>query len=145
MVAVAQREHRQHYPQPGLGRARRRRRSGATSRGSCPAALRSAGLGPEQIVALGIANQRETTVVWDRHTGRPLAPRDRLAGHPDRRDRRATSSPTARPTRSIERCGLPLATYFAGPRLRWLLDHDPGLRERRRGAATCCSARWRAG
>ena len=88
---------------------------------------RSAGLGPENIVALGIANQRETTVIWDRHTGAPLA--RAITWQDTRTDgilARLVDDGTA--TLVTERCGLPPATYFAGPRLRWLLDHVPGAR-----------------
>ena len=52
-------------------------------------ALREAGADARDLVAVGISDQRETTVVWSRRTGRPVAPRDRLAGHPDRRGRGA--------------------------------------------------------
>ena len=81
------------------------------------------------MVALGVTNQRETTVVWDRSTGRPVAPAivwqdtrtadvlDELTDHFD-------------PDEIRRRTGLPLATYFSGPKLRWILDHDPALRER---------------
>src|SRR5206468_1532258 len=72
MLAVAQREHRQHYPQPGRvehDAAEIWRNVGRV----VPAALRSAGLGPQNIACLGIANQRETSVIWNRHTGVPLA------------------------------------------------------------------------
>ena len=87
MLAVAQLEHRQYYPQPGRVEHDAEEIWRNVTR-VVPAALRSAGLGPEHIVALGIANQRETTVVWNRHTGQPAGPRDHLAGHPHRRDRR---------------------------------------------------------
>ena len=126
MLAVAQREHRQFYPGPGLvehDATEIWRNVGRV----VPAALRSAGLGPQNLAALGIANQRETTVIWNRHTGVPLA---RAVTWQDTR----TDGIVARlveeghgPT--FERiCGLPPATYFAGPRLRWLLDHVPGAR-----------------
>ena len=72
MVAEAQREHRQYYPRSGWVEHDAEEIWRNVTR-IVPAALRSAGLGPENIVALGIANQRETTVIWDRHTGTPLA------------------------------------------------------------------------
>ena len=71
MVAVAQREHRQHYPRPGWVEHDPDEIWRNVTR-VVPAALRSAGLRQENIVALGIANQRETTVVWDKTTGRPV-------------------------------------------------------------------------
>ena len=72
MLAVAQREHRQHYPRPGLVEHDAAEIWRNVTR-VVPAALKSAGLTPDDIVGLGIANQRETTVIWDRHTGVPLA------------------------------------------------------------------------
>src|SRR4051812_23231514 len=126
MIAVAQREPRQHYPQPGRvehDAAEIWRNVGRV----VPAALRSAGLGPQNIACLGIANQRETSVIWNRHTGVPLA---RAITWQDTR----TDGIVARlvedghgPTIS-QICGLAPATYFAGPRLAWLLDHVPGAR-----------------
>jgi len=92
-------------------------------------ALAEARLDASDLVALGIANQRETTLVWDRATGEALhnainwqdtrtdhLVRDLSAAHGDAWFR--------------ERSGLPPATYFSGPKLRWLLDTVPGLRER---------------
>ena len=127
MVAVAQREHRQHYPRSGWVEHDAEEIWRNVTR-IVPAALRSAGLGPENIVALGIANQRETT----RHLG-PAHRRPRWRGRsPGRTPARTASSPGSSTTGSAalvtERCGLPPATYFAGPRLRWLLDHVPGAR-----------------
>ncbi|WP_300017787.1 glycerol kinase GlpK [Pseudonocardia sp.] len=128
MLAVAQREHRQHYPAPG----RVEHDAGEIWRNVgrvVPAALRSAGLGPDDLVGLGIANQRETTVVWDRHTGVPIS---RAITWQDTR----TDGIVARLVDDghgelITRvCGLAPATYFAGPRLRWILDHVPGARAR---------------
>jgi glycerol kinase len=92
-------------------------------------ALSAAQLTPRDLIALGIANQRETTVVWDRRTGAPahnaLNWQDTRTDHLIRelggdigQDRFRTET------------GLPLATYFSGPKIRWLLDHVPGLQER---------------
>ena len=126
MVAVGQREHKQHYPRPGWVEHDAEEIWRNVTR-VVPAALRSAGLGPENIVALGIANQRETTVIWDRRSGTPLA---RAITWQDTR----TNGIVARLVDNghaasvTQLCGLPPATYFAGPRLRWLLDHVPGAR-----------------
>jgi glycerol kinase len=127
MLAVAQREHRQHYPRPGQVEHDAAEIWRNVTR-IVPAALRGAGLEPANLVGLGIANQRETTVIWNRHTGVPLA---RAITWQDTR----TDGIVARlaedgcgPTVAAI-SGLPLATYFAGPRLRWLLDHVPGARE----------------
>jgi glycerol kinase len=92
-------------------------------------ALDKAQLELSNVVALGIANQRESTLVWDRESGAPV---HNAINWQDMR--------TAALVRELggdvgqdrfrERCGLPLATYFSGPKIRWLLDTVPGLRER---------------
>ncbi len=126
MLAVAQREHRQFFPSPGRVEHDAMEIWRNVTR-VVPAALRNAGLAPENIVALGIANQRETTVIWDRHTGRPLAPA--ITWQDTRTDGivgRLVEEGHA--PRVEEISGLIPATYFAGPRLRWLLDHVPGAR-----------------
>ena len=126
MLAVAQLEQRQHFPAPGLVE------QDATEiwrnvRKIVPAALRHAGLTPEHLVALGIANQRETTVIWNRHTGRPLA--RSITWQDTRTDGIVNRLVADGHAETIEQiCGLAPATYFAGPRLRWLLDHVPGAR-----------------
>jgi glycerol kinase len=128
LVSVTQREHRQHFPRPGWVEHdaveiwRNLQRIG-------PEALAQAGIGPEQVVAVGIANQRETTVLWDRRTGRPVS---RALVWQDTRTDVLVEEFAARPGAKMvpERCGLPLAGYFSAPRIRWLLDHSPGLRER---------------
>jgi glycerol kinase len=126
MLAVAQREHRQHYPEPGRVEHDAEEIWRNVAR-VVPEALRRAGLEPENIVALGIANQRETTVIWNRHTGAPLA---RAITWQDTR----TGPIVARLVEEglgplyAATSGFGPATYFAGPRLRWLLDHVPGAR-----------------
>ena len=86
-------------------------------------------LRPRDLAALGVTNQRETTVVWDRHTGRPLA--NAIVWQDTRTDqlcsqwRRAGHEALVR-----ERTGLPIATYFSAGKLAWLLEHVPGLRAR---------------
>jgi glycerol kinase len=128
LVSVTQREHKQHFPRPGWVEHdateiwRNLERIG-------PEALAQAGVGPEQVAAVGIANQRETTVLWDRHTGVPVT---RAVVWQDTRTDMLVEELSRRPDAHIveERCGLPLATYFSAPTIRWLLDHTPGLRER---------------
>ena len=127
MVAVAQREHRQHYPRPGWVEHDAEEIWRNVTR-VVPAALRSAGLGPQNIVALGHREPaRDHRHLGPAHRG-AAGPGDHLAGHADRRDRRPARRRRAPPTLVTEQCGLPPATYFAGPRLRWLLDHVPGAR-----------------
>ncbi|MDF9811613.1 glycerol kinase GlpK [Streptomyces sp. SPB162] len=128
IVAVDQREHRQIFPRPGWVE------HDATEIWSkvqavVAGALAKAGLRAEHLTALGITNQRETTVLWDRATGRPVhnaivwqdtrtaALCEELGGQ-DGQDR------------FRELTGLPLASYFSGPKAAWLLDNVPGLRRR---------------
>jgi len=128
LVSVAQREHRQLFPRPGwvehdaveIWRNLER---------IAPQALAQAGVGPEQIAAVGIANQRETTVMWDRHTGVPVAP---AIVWQDTRTDTLVDELARRPDAHVvkQRCGLPLATYFSAPTICWMLTHIPGLRER---------------
>ncbi|MGI8700610.1 MAG: glycerol kinase GlpK [Nocardioidaceae bacterium] len=126
MASVAQVEHRQHYPQPGWVEHDAVEVWRNVTK-VVPRAIRQAGISISQVATLGIANQRETTVVWDPRTGKPAAPAitwqdvrtaafvESLKHEPDAARFRAVS-------------GLEPASYFAGPRLRWLLDHLPGLR-----------------
>ena len=95
-VARHQLEHEQILPQAGLGRARPGRDLGAHQRGDPDRARRRPACTPRDLAALGITNQRETTVVWNRKTGRPVLQRDRLAGHPHRPDRRGAGARRAR-------------------------------------------------
>jgi glycerol kinase len=126
MLAVAQREHRQHYPESGRVEHDAEEIWRNVAR-VVPEALGRAGLEPENIVALGIANQRETTVIWNRHTGAPLA---RAITWQDTRTGPIVARLVAEGLGPLyaSTSGFGPATYFAGPRLRWLLDHVPGAR-----------------
>jgi glycerol kinase len=128
LLSVAQREHQQHFPRPGWVEhdpAEIWRNLGKI----LPQAVRDAGVDSQDVVAVGIANQRETTVLWDRHTGQPVS---RAIVWLDTRTDALVAELAARPgaEQVPERCGLPLATYFSAPRIRWLLDRKPELRER---------------
>jgi glycerol kinase len=128
LVGVAQRPHRQHYPRPGWAEQDAVEIWRNVER-IVPQALRDSGVAADQIVALGIANQRETTVVWDRRTGTPVG---RAIVWQDVRTEELVRELESKPgaDRIRELCGLPPASYFAAPRLRWMLDAIPGLRER---------------
>jgi glycerol kinase len=130
MVSVAQHEHQQHYPQPGWAEHDASEIWQNTLR-VLPEALDLAGLDPGDVAAVGIANQRETTVVWDRTTGRPVAP---AITWQDTRTAELVAEMRRGPQAALfeEVCGLQPAGYFAAPRLRWLLDHVPGLQRRAR-------------
>ena len=89
-------------------------------------ALRAARLTGRDLAAIGITNQRETSVAWNPRTGRPW--HNAIVWQDTRTDRAVTA---LEPHRALlcERTGLPPATYFSAPKLRWMLDHVNGLRE----------------
>ena len=126
--AVAQQEFRQIFPQPGWVE----HDAGeiwATQSGVMHEALARAGIGARDLVAIGITNQRETTVLWDRATGRAVAHAivwqdRRTAPHCDALRAAGHAAMIARKT------GLVLDAYFSGTKLKWLLDHVEGARER---------------
>lgn len=91
-------------------------------------ALARADVNAGDVAAVGITNQRETTVVWDRHTGRPIS--NAIVWQDTRTDRLCAALAGGHPDRYQHRVGLPIATYFSGPKIRWLLDHVSGARER---------------
>jgi glycerol kinase len=128
IVAVDQREHRQIFPKPGWVE------HDATEIWSkvqavVAGALAKAGLRPDQLSALGITNQRETTVLWDRATGKPV--HNAIVWQDTRTAQLCVElGGDIGQDRFRDRTGLPLASYFAGPKVAWLLDNVPGLRQR---------------
>jgi glycerol kinase len=128
VVAVDQREHRQSYPRPGWVEHDPMEiwhNVQLVTRN----ALDRAGLSRADVAAVGITNQRETTILWDAETGEPVHPA--IVWQDTRTDALIrTLAGDAGPDRFRERCGLPLATYFSGPKIAWLLDNEPGLRDR---------------
>ncbi|OXM53062.1 glycerol kinase GlpK [Amycolatopsis alba] len=128
LVSVAQREHQQHFPRPGWVEHDATEIWRNVAR-IVPQALADAGAEAGQVAGLGIANQRETTVLWDRHTGNPVG--RAIVWQDTRTDamlEQLAREPGADRVRRL--CGLPLATYFSAPRIRWMLERTPGLRER---------------
>ncbi|WP_018648913.1 MULTISPECIES: glycerol kinase GlpK [unclassified Thioalkalivibrio] len=128
IIGVAQREFTQHYPQPGWVEHDAMEIWG-TQIGAAREVLETRGIKPAQLAAIGITNQRETTVVWDRETGKPIHPAivwqdRRTAGFCDEMKARGLEE-TVR-----SRTGLVVDAYFSGTKLRWLLDHVDGARER---------------
>ncbi|MFC9677090.1 glycerol kinase GlpK [Streptomyces sp. NPDC056637] len=128
IVAVDQREHRQIFPKPGWVE------HDATEIWSkvqavVAGALAKAGLRADDLSALGITNQRETTVLWDRATGRPV--HNAIVWQDTRTSALCNElGGTDGQDRFREQTGLPLASYFSGPKAAWLLDNVPGLRAR---------------
>ena len=128
IVAMDQQEHRQIFPKPGWVEHDAAEIWDRT-RSVVAGGLAKAGIGPEDLAAVGITNQRETTLVWDPETGEPLAPA--IVWQDTRTDRLIGELGAGHgPDRFREATGLPLATYFAGPKLRWLLDNVDGLEAR---------------
>ena len=126
IVAVAQKEHRQIYPRPGWVE-HDPLEIWANVQEVIAGALAKAGATAADIAAVGITNQRETTVVWEKATGRPIA--NAIVWQDTRTDRLvAELGGAAGQDRFREATGLPLATYFSGPKARWLLDETPGAR-----------------
>lgn len=134
-VASAQREFSQSYPRPGWVE----HDAGEiwdTQLQTIHEALRNAGIGAHQLAAIGITNQRETTLLWERASGRPLGPAivwqdRRTAGHCARL-REAGLLPEIR-----RRTGLLLDPYFSATKIAWLLDETPGLRRRAERGEVC--------
>src|SRR5687767_83758 len=126
VVAVAQREHEQIYPKPGWvehDAAEIWRNTEAV----IGEALARGGVRPGELAAVGITNQRETTVLWDRNTGAPV--HNALVWQDTRTaDFVAAYARDGGQDRFRARTGLPLATYFSGLKLKWLLDNVPGAR-----------------
>ncbi|WP_374547449.1 glycerol kinase GlpK [Rhodoblastus sp.] len=128
VVACAQREHRQIYPQPGWVEHDAEEIFAVTC-AVIDEALAGASLRPADLAAVGIANQRETAVVWERDTGRPL--HNAIVWMDARTD--ALVAEMAREggqDRFRDATGLPLATYFSALKWRWLLDRLPGAQGR---------------
>ena len=125
---AAQAEFRQIFPQPGWVE-HDAMEIWATQSGVMHEALVKAGVAPREVVAVGITNQRETTVLWERATGRPIANaivwQDRRTAPMCDELRAAGHAPTF-----AAKTGLVLDAYFSGTKLRWLLDNVPGARAR---------------
>ena len=125
-VAMAQKELTQIYPQPGWvehDALEIWRIQLATAR----EALAKAGITAAQVKAVGITNQRETTVVWNRKTGQPL---HHAIVWQDRRAEPTCAELRARGLADTirDKTGLLVDAYFSGTKLKWILDHVPGAR-----------------
>jgi glycerol kinase len=121
VIAMDQKEHQQIYPKPGWVEHDAleiwQRTQEVIDR-----ALKKGNINATDILAIGITNQRETTVIWDKNTGKPIY--NAIVWQ----DTRTTSiinelSKEAGQDRFRAQTGLPLATYFSGPKIKWILDH----------------------
>jgi len=136
IVAVDQQEHQQIYPKPGWvehDALEIWENTQEVMRG----ALKKADATSADVAAIGITNQRETTLVWEKATGRPVY--NAIVWQDTRTDticnelaKDASTSPDTGTGQNRFRAttGLPLATYFSGPKIKWILDNVPGTRER---------------
>ena len=126
VIAVDQREHRQIYPQPGWVEHDPIEIWHRTQE-VIVAALMRGGLTEKDIAAVGVTNQRETTVVWDKATGQPL--HNAIVWQDTRTaDLCAKLARAGGQNRFRKKVGLPLATYFSGPKIKWILDNVPGVK-----------------
>jgi len=128
VVSVSQKEHEQIFPKPGWVE-HDPMEIWARSQEVLDEALKEAGASADDIAGLGITNQRETAVVWDRNTGEPVM--NAIVWQDTRTDRLVDElSADGGQDRFKAQTGLPLATYFSGPKVRWILDNVDGARER---------------
>ena len=126
IVSMAQREFRQIFPQPGWVE-HDPKELWSSQLATAQEAVAKSGIAPSDIASVGITNQRETTVVWNRHTGEPvynaIVWQDRRAEPTCARMRADGLEPTFR-----AKTGLILDAYFSGTKLKWILDTVPGVR-----------------
>jgi glycerol kinase len=127
IVGVAQQEFQQFFPQSGWVEHDPEEIWDSTL-ATCRQAMTAAGLAAADIAAIGITNQRETTVVWDKETGRPI---HRAIVWQDRRTSELCTSlrQAGHDPMVSAKTGLLLDSYFSGTKIKWLLDHVPGARD----------------
>jgi glycerol kinase len=127
IVACEQREHQQIYPKPGWVEHDPREIWHRTQE-VIAGALQQKSIKPSEFAAVGITNQRETTILWNRRTGEPV--HNAIVWQDTRTsDAVADFSKDGGQNRFRAKTGLPLATYFSSLKMRWLLDHVRGVRE----------------
>ncbi|MDQ1179162.1 glycerol kinase GlpK [Rhodococcus sp. SORGH_AS_0301] len=134
VVAADQREHQQIFPQAGWVE------HDAVEiwnnvRSVSAGALAAADLTPSDIAAVGITNQRETALVWERATGKPVY--NAIVWQDTRTDRIVTKLGGGDATKYTAKTGLPLATYFSGPKVKWILDNVEGAQEKADAGELC--------
>ena len=127
VVGIHQLEHEQIYPKPGWVEHNPMEIWERTQQ-VIKGALEKAGVDPSELAAIGVTNQRETTIVWDRKTGKPFY---NAIVWQDTRTKEICDelAKDGGQDRFRAKVGLPLATYFSGPKIKWILDNVPGVRE----------------
>ena len=134
IVAKAQKAFAQHFPEPGLVE-HDAKEIWSTQVSVLAEALAQSGIAADQIAALGITNQRETTIVWDRASGEPV---HRAIVWQDRRTAKYCDSIRAAHGDTIRaKTGLVLDAYFSATKVKWILDHVPGARARAEKGELC--------
>jgi len=127
VISIAQKEHEQIYPKPGWVEHDPMEIWERTQE-VVKEAVAKAGAEPGDIAAVGVTNQRETTIVWDRKTGKPYY---NAIVWQDTRTKEICDELAldGGQDRFRPKVGLPLATYFSGPKIKWILDNVEGVRE----------------
>ncbi len=135
IITTAQKEFTQIFPQPGWVE-HDPMEIWSTQLGVAAEAISKAGLTPADIAAIGITNQRETTVVWDRNTGKPIY---NAIVWQDRRTAAFCDELKAREVENVIRqsTGLVIDAYFSGTKIRWILDNVEGAREKAEKGQLC--------
>ena len=127
-IAADQKEHRQIYPKPGWvehDASEIWQRTQEVIEG----ALKKENISAKDILAIGVTNQRETTVVWDKNTGKPIY--NAIVWQDTRTDSIINElAKDGGQDRFRAKTGLPLTTYFSGPKIKWILDHVEGARSK---------------
>jgi glycerol kinase len=128
VVGVDQKEHEQIYPKPGWVE-HDPMEIWARTQDVIKGALQKANVSPSDIAAVGVTNQRETTVVWEKATGKPVY--NAIVWQDTRTDKICNDlAKDGGQDRFRPKVGLPLATYFSGPKIKWVLENVPGAREK---------------
>jgi glycerol kinase len=128
VVSVSQKEHEQIYPKPGWVEHDPKEIWDRTQE-VVEEAISKADAAKDDIAALGITNQRETAVVWDRNTGEPVY--NAIVWQDTRTDKIVDElAKSGGQDRFRDKSGLPLATYFSGPKVRWILENVDGARDK---------------
>ena len=128
VIAVDQKEHQQIFPKPGWVE-HDALEIWARTQEVIEGAMKVRGLQSADIATIGITNQRETTVVWDKHTGKPVY--NAIVWQDTRTDVIINKLTTeGGQDRFRDKTGLPLATYFSGPKIKWILENVPGAHEK---------------
>ncbi|MHC4070581.1 MAG: FGGY family carbohydrate kinase, partial [Planctomycetota bacterium] len=128
VIAIEQKEHEQIYPQPGWVE-HDPLEIWVRTKEVILGALSNAVMTAEDIAAVGITNQRETTLIWDKNTGKPVY--NAIVWQDTRTDKICKElAEVGGQDRFRAKVGLPLATYFSGPKIKWMLENVEGLQEK---------------